>query len=63
MPEYLCLKCKGVFCGWSVKYKYKGRCPKCGSELQEVYPDNQKFQKNLIDKMFKIRDRKALRKN
>ncbi|GAI83943.1 unnamed protein product, partial [marine sediment metagenome] len=42
--------------------------PVCGGELKkEVYPDNEtgnkKFQKNLTDKIFKIRDRKALSKN
>ncbi|MBA7637485.1 hypothetical protein ES703_45130 [subsurface metagenome] len=45
MPEYLCPKCKGVFCGWAVRYKLKYKCPKCGSELQEVYPDNKESRK------------------
>jgi len=45
MPKYLCPKCKGVFCGWSVKYKYKEKCPNCGGELREVYPDNKDSRK------------------
>ncbi|MBA7566705.1 hypothetical protein ES708_08400 [subsurface metagenome] len=23
MPKYKYPKCKGVFCGWSIRYKYK----------------------------------------
>jgi len=59
MPRYLCPNCKGVFCGWSVKYKHEGRCPECGSELQEVNSNNQtdkqKFRRGLIDKVLKTR--------
>jgi transcription initiation factor IIE alpha subunit len=45
MPKYLCPKCKGVFCGWVMKYKYKEKCPVCDSELREVYPDNKESRK------------------
>ncbi|GAI79357.1 unnamed protein product [marine sediment metagenome] len=44
MPEYLCPKCRGVFCGWSVKHKYKEKCPNCGGELREV-SNNKKYRK------------------
>ncbi|GAI93384.1 unnamed protein product, partial [marine sediment metagenome] len=30
MPKYLCPKCKGFFCGWVMRYKYKNKCPNCG---------------------------------
>ncbi|GAI71954.1 unnamed protein product [marine sediment metagenome] len=64
MQRYKCSNCQGVFCGWAVRYKLKYKCPVCGSELKkEVYPDNRKLQKNLIGKIFKIRDRKVLNKN
>ncbi|GAH19500.1 unnamed protein product [marine sediment metagenome] len=68
MQRYKCSNCNKVFCGWAVRYKLKYKCPVCGGELKkEVYPDNEtgnkKFQKNLTDKIFKIRDRKALSKN
>ncbi len=59
MPKYLCPNCKGIFCGWSVKYKYEGRCPKCGSELEEIYSnnkaDNKKFRRDLTIKVLKTR--------
>ncbi len=59
MPEYRCLNCKGIFCGWSVKYKYEGRCPECGSELQETHSNNKadkkKFRRDLIAKVLKTR--------
>ena len=59
MPEYLCPKCKGVFCGWAIKHKYEGRCPKCGSELQEVYSNketgNKKFRRDPTVKLLKTR--------
>ncbi|MBA7574671.1 hypothetical protein ES695_06185 [Candidatus Atribacteria bacterium 1244-E10-H5-B2] len=59
MPKYLCPKCKGVFCGWSVKHKYKEKCPDCGSELEEVYSNNQtknkKFRRDLTIKLLKTR--------
>ena len=45
MPKYECPKCKGVFCGWVMRYKYKGICPVCGGELREVYPDNKESRK------------------
>ena len=66
MPRYECLECNKVFCGWSVKYKLKYKCPNCGSELKEVFSDNsnnQNFRKSLIAKIFKIRERNGLRKN
>jgi len=53
MPKYLCPKCKGVFCGWSVKHKYKEKCPNCDSELQEVYDDNQEFRRDPTVKVSK----------
>ena len=59
MPKYLCPKCKGVFCGWVMRYKYKGICPVCGGELREVYPDNKtdnkKFRRDPIAKILKTR--------
>ncbi len=59
MPEYLCPKCRGVFCGWVMKYKYKNKCPVCGSELEEVYSnnktDNKKFRRDMIAKVLKTR--------
>ncbi|MBA7500859.1 hypothetical protein ES704_03633 [subsurface metagenome] len=59
MPKYLCPKCKGVFCGWVMRYRYKYKCPVCGSELEEIYPDNKadnkKFRRSLIDKVLKTR--------
>ncbi|MBA7519442.1 hypothetical protein ES705_11520 [subsurface metagenome] len=59
MPEYLCPKCRGVFCGWVMRYRYKQKCPDCGSELQEVYSNNQtkkkKFRRSLIDKVLETR--------
>ena len=64
MPEYLCPGCKGVFCGWAMRYKYKNKCPVCGGELEEVYSnnkaDNKKFRRSLIDKVLK--SRKGLRR-
>ncbi|MBA7561482.1 hypothetical protein ES695_10960 [Candidatus Atribacteria bacterium 1244-E10-H5-B2] len=45
MPEYLCPKCRGVFCGWVMRYRYKQKCPVCGSELQEV-SNNKKYRKD-----------------
>ena len=45
MPKYLCPKCNKIFCGWVMRYKYKGICPVCGSELEEVYPDNKESRK------------------
>lgn len=36
MPRYECPKCNKVFCGWCVKYKYKNKCPVCGSELRQI---------------------------
>ncbi|MBA7573696.1 hypothetical protein ES695_14590 [Candidatus Atribacteria bacterium 1244-E10-H5-B2] len=55
MPKYLCPKCKGVFYGWAMKYKYKGKCPDCGSELQEVYDDNRESRRDPIVKLSKTR--------
>jgi hypothetical protein len=59
MSKYLCPKCKGIFCGWVMKYRYKNKCPDCGSELQEVYSNNQtknkKFRRDLITKVLKTR--------
>ncbi|GAI67719.1 unnamed protein product [marine sediment metagenome] len=67
MQRYKCSNCQGVFCGWSVIYKLKYKCPVCGGELKEIPSNNEtgnkKFQKNLTDKIFKIRDRNALSKN
>ena len=48
MPEYLCPDCKGVFCGWVMKYRYKNKCPDCGSELEEVYSNNKTGNKKLL---------------
>ncbi|MBA7531075.1 hypothetical protein ES705_23286 [subsurface metagenome] len=36
MQRYKCSNCKGVFCGWSVRYKLKFKCPVCGGELRET---------------------------
>lgn len=59
MPEYLCPKFKGVFCGWVMRYKYKQKCPVCGSELEEVYSNNEtgnkKFRRDPIVKVLKTR--------
>jgi len=44
MPRYLCPKCQKFFCGWSVKYKLKNKCPNCGGELREV-SNNKKYRK------------------
>ena len=44
MSRYLCPKCQKVFCGWSVKYKLKYKCPNCGGELREV-SNNKKYRK------------------
>jgi len=59
MPEYLCPKCKGVFCGWVMKYKYKNKCPDCGSELEKVYSNNKtgnkRFRRDPIVKLSKTR--------
>lgn len=59
MPEYLCPECKGVFCGWSVKYKLKYLCPVCGGELREIpsnnKADNKKFRRDLTIKVLKTR--------
>ena len=60
MPKYLCPKCKGVFCGWVMKYKYKEKCPDCGSDLQEVYDDNRESRRDPIVKLSETR--KNLRK-
>lgn len=49
MPEYLCSKCKGVFCGWAIRYKYKNKCPVCDSELREIPFNNKKLQKVIRD--------------
>ena len=45
MPKYECPKCNQFFCGWVMKYKYKNKCPVCGGELREVYPDNKESRK------------------
>ncbi|MBA7512982.1 hypothetical protein ES705_04991 [subsurface metagenome] len=59
MPKYLCSKCQGVFFGWAMKYKYKNKCPDCGSELEEVYSNNKTGNKRLrrdsLAKILKIR--------
>jgi len=59
MPRYLCPKCKGIFCGWVMRYRYKNKCPVCGSELEEIYSnnkaDNKKFRRDPIAKILKIR--------
>ncbi|MBA7541780.1 hypothetical protein ES705_34096 [subsurface metagenome] len=59
MPKYLCPGCKGIFCGWSVKYKYKNKCPVCGGELEEAYSNNKadkkKFRRDLTIKVLKTR--------
>ena len=59
MPEYLCPKCKGGFYGWVMRYRYKNKCPDCGSELEEVYSNNKtgnkKFRRSLIDKVLETR--------
>ncbi len=55
MPKYLCPKCQKVFCGWVMKYKYKNKCPVCGSELQEVYDDNRELRRDPIIKLSKTR--------
>jgi len=55
MPKYLCPKCKGVFCGWVMRYKYKQKCPVCGSELEEVYDDNREFRRDPIAKVLETR--------
>ncbi|MBA7561280.1 hypothetical protein ES695_07220 [Candidatus Atribacteria bacterium 1244-E10-H5-B2] len=64
MPEYLCPGCKGVFCGWVMRYRYKNKCPVCGGELQETHSnnkaDNKKFRRDLIAKVLKTR--KGLRR-
>ncbi|GAI73357.1 unnamed protein product [marine sediment metagenome] len=44
MQRYLCPKCNEIFCGWSIKYKYKGRCPVCGGELRKI-SDNKESRK------------------
>ncbi|RXG65637.1 hypothetical protein ES695_06885 [Candidatus Atribacteria bacterium 1244-E10-H5-B2] len=44
MQRYKCPKCQGVFCGWSIKYKYNYRCPVCGGELRQI-PDNKESRK------------------
>ena len=36
MPRYECPECHRVFCGWAMKYKYKNKCPDCGSELRQI---------------------------
>jgi len=59
MSEYLCPECNKVFCGWVMRYRYKNKCPDCGSELQEVYSNNQtknkKFRRGLIIRVLKTR--------
>ena len=47
MPEYLCPKCKGFYCGWVMRYRYKSKCPNCGSELEEVYSNNKTGNKKV----------------
>jgi hypothetical protein len=47
MQRYKCSNCKGVFCGWSVKYKLKFKCPVCGGELREIPFDNKKYRKAI----------------
>ena len=44
MPRYECPKCKKIFCGWCVKYKYKNKCPVCGGELRQT-SDNKESRK------------------
>ncbi|MBA7484686.1 hypothetical protein ES707_20216 [subsurface metagenome] len=64
MSRYKCSNCQKVFCGWAVRYKLKYKCPVCGSELEEIYPnnkaDNKKFRRDLIAKVLKTR--KGLRR-
>ncbi|MBA7483361.1 hypothetical protein ES705_36432 [subsurface metagenome] len=59
MPEYKCLNCKGIFCGWVMKYRYKNKCPDCGNELEEVYSNNKtgdkRLRKDPIAKILKTR--------
>jgi len=45
MSKYECLNCHKVFCGWSVKWKYKFKCPNCGGELREA-SNKEKSQKS-----------------
>ena len=45
MPKYRCKDCSTIFYGWAVRYKHKNKCPDCGSELQEVHPDNKESRK------------------
>ncbi|GAI69329.1 unnamed protein product [marine sediment metagenome] len=44
MQRYLCPKCNEIFCGWSVKYKLKYKCPVCGGELRQIN-DNKESRK------------------
>lgn len=62
MPKYECPNCRGVFCGWAVKYKYKYKCPVCDGDLREVNSNNKRSWRGLTDKVFKIRERNGLRK-
>ena len=45
MQIYKCPKCQGIFCGWSVKYKLKYKCPNCGGKLKKVDPGNKEYKK------------------
>lgn len=63
MPKYECPKCNKVFCGWSVKYKYKNKCPNCGSDLRKVNSNSQRSRRGLTEKVFKVRERNGLRKS
>jgi len=61
MQVYQCSNCQGIFCGWSIKYKYKYKCPNCGGDLQEVYSDSKKklAKGNLGKKEFEEMCKKA----
>ena len=45
MQRYKCPKCQGIFCGWSVIYKLKCKCPVCGGKLKKIDPGNKKQKK------------------
>ena len=49
MPIYKCSNCKGVVCGWAVKYKLRYKCSVCGGELREISSNNKEYRKAIRD--------------